>query len=146
MHGMHGVVLGTKQLVVRLHEPKQLRQEKLAQRFGGHNGHPRSSSGASSPTLASEAGDGYGGWPSSPTMRGNVLGSPIMGAVGGVGGYGEHRHGGHGHGERVDRARRSSGSYYHVGFFLFSFAEFFVKKYGWRTILIGHFTSMCLFL
>ncbi|KAG5652795.1 hypothetical protein H0H81_003625 [Sphagnurus paluster] len=57
MHAMNGVQLGTKQVVVRLHEPKQLRQEKLAQRFG-HNGHPRSSSGATSPA-ASEAGD-YG--------------------------------------------------------------------------------------
>ncbi|CAL1699509.1 unnamed protein product [Somion occarium] len=97
LHGMNGVQIGTKQLVVRLHEPKQLRQEKLAARFGGHNGHPRSSSGATSPT-ASEAGESYGGW-SSPNQRPQVLGSPIMG---------------HGHGiDRPDRARRSSGSYYH---------------------------------
>lgn len=94
MHGMNGVVIGTKQLVVRLHEPKQLRQEKLAQRFAGHNGHPRSTSGATSPT-ASEAGESYAGW-SSPTTRPAVLGSPIAS-------------------ERTDnRGRRSSGSYYHV--------------------------------
>ena len=99
MHAMNGAVLGSKQLVVRLHEPKQLRQEKLAQRFGGHgNGHPRSGSGATSPT-ASEAGD-YAGW--SPTHRSAVLGSPIMG---------------HTAVERTDRARRSSGSYYHVCLF-----------------------------
>lgn len=97
MNAMNGVQLGNKQLVVRLHEPKQLRQEKLAARFGGHNGHPRSSSGATSPT-ASEAGESYGGF-SSPVHRPQVLGSPIM----------------HGHViERPDRARRSSGSYYHV--------------------------------
>ena len=64
MRAMNGVLLGSKQLIVRLHEPKQLRQEKLAQRFGGHNGHPRSRSGATSPAV-SEAGDSYmsvSGW------------------------------------------------------------------------------------
>ncbi|TBU60413.1 hypothetical protein BD310DRAFT_815285 [Dichomitus squalens] len=96
MNAMNGVTLGTKQLVVRLHEPKQLRQEKLAQRFGGHNGHPRSSSGATSPT-ASEAGESYAGWPS-PSSHPAVLGSPVMG-----------------HHDRPDnRARRSSGSFYHA--------------------------------
>ena len=58
MRAMNGVLLGSKQLIVRLHEPKQLRQEKLAQRFGGHNGHLRSRSGATSPAV-SEAGDSY---------------------------------------------------------------------------------------
>ena len=96
MNAMNGATLGAKQLVVRLHEPKQLRQEKLAQRFGGHNGHPRSSSGATSPT-ASEAGESYAGWPS-PSSHPAVLGSPVMG-----------------HLDRPDRARRSSGSFYHVG-------------------------------
>lgn len=95
MHAMNGMALGNKQLVVRLHEPKQLRQEKLAQRFAGHNGHPRSSSGATSPT-ASEAGESYAGWPS-PSQRPSALGSPIMG-----------------HTDRPDRARRSSGSYFHA--------------------------------
>ncbi|TFY56726.1 hypothetical protein EVJ58_g7457, partial [Rhodofomes roseus] len=98
MHGMNGVVLGTKQLVVRLHEPKQLRQEKLAARFAGHNGHPRGGSGATSPT-ASEAGESYAGWPS-PGSRTAALGSPVMA---------QHNL------DRPDRARRSSGSYYHVG-------------------------------
>lgn len=92
MHAMNGVILGSKQLVVRLHEPKQLRQEKLAARFGGHNHHPRSGSGATSPA-ASEFGD----WPS-PSHRSITLGSPVLG-----------------HHERPDnRARRSSGSYYQV--------------------------------
>lgn len=95
MHAMNGVVLGTKQLVVRLHEPKQLRQEKLAARFGGHNNHPRSNSGATSPA-ASEAGDSFVGWPS-PSHRTSALGSPIMG-----------------HDRQDNRARRGSGSYYHV--------------------------------
>lgn len=90
MHGMNGVQLGSKQIVVRLHEPKQLRQEKLAHRFG--QSHPRSSSGATSPT-ASEAGDG---WPS-PRHLPSILGSS-MGS----------------HYERPDRGRRGSGSYYNV--------------------------------
>ena len=96
---MNGVVLGTKQLVVRLHEPKQLRQEKLAARFAGHNGHPRSGSGATSPT-ASEAGESYAGWPS-PGSHPAVLGSPVMA---------QHNL------DRPDRVRRSSGSYYQVCF------------------------------
>lgn len=93
MHAMNGAVLGSKQLVVRLHEPKQLRQEKLAARFGGHNNHPRSGSGATSPA-ASEAGDSFAGW-SSPSHRPISLGSPVL--------------------DRPDnRARRGSGSYYQV--------------------------------
>ena len=93
MHAMNGAQLGSKQVVVRLHEPKQLRQEKLAQRFG-HNGHPRSSSGATSPT-ASEVGD-YSGW-GSPRLLPTSLGSP-KGSI-----Y-----------ERPERGRRGSGSYYNV--------------------------------
>lgn len=94
MHAMNGMVLGSKQLVVRLHEPKQLRQEKLAQRFG-HNGHPRSASGATSPTV-SEAGDSFaGGW-SSPRHGSSALNSPV------------------GYSDRPDRGRRGSGSYYNV--------------------------------
>ncbi|TFK32025.1 hypothetical protein BDQ12DRAFT_693154 [Crucibulum laeve] len=94
MHAMNGAQLGSKQVVVRLHEPKQLRQEKLAQRFG-HNGHPRSSSGATSPT-ASEGGDSYAGWPS-PRHHSSALGSPKAN-----------------HYERPDRGRRGSGSYYNA--------------------------------
>lgn len=97
MHAMNGMQLGSKQVVVRLHEPKQLRQEKLAQRFG-HNGHPRSSSGATSPT-ASEGGESYVGWPS-PRHHSSSLGSPI----------GSHY-------ERPERGRRGSGSYYNVSQF-----------------------------
>ncbi|KZS98505.1 hypothetical protein SISNIDRAFT_472397 [Sistotremastrum niveocremeum HHB9708] len=63
LRAMNGVVLGSKQIIVRLHEPKQLRQEKLAQRFAGHNGHPRSGSGATSPTL-SDGTESLVGWPS----------------------------------------------------------------------------------
>ncbi|SRR6266851_3939183 len=94
MHGMNGALLGSKQLVVRLHEPKQLRQEKLAARFAGHNGHPRNASGATSPTL-SEGGESYAGWPS-PGAKSAILGSPV------------------GHTERLERPRRGSGSYYNV--------------------------------
>ena len=39
MCAMNGVLLGSKQLIVRLHKPKRLHQERLARRFGGHNGH-----------------------------------------------------------------------------------------------------------
>ena len=94
MHAMNGIQLGSKQVVVRLHEPKQLRQEKLAQRFG-HNGHPRNSSGATSPT-ASEGGESYAGW-SSPRHHPAALGSPVAS-----------------HYERPERGRRGSGSYYNV--------------------------------
>ena len=94
MHGMNGVLLGSKQLVVRLHEPKQLRQEKLAARFAGHNGHPRSASGATSPTL-SEGGESYAGW-TSPGAKSAILGSPVA------------------YSERLERPRRGSGSYYNV--------------------------------
>jgi polyadenylate-binding protein len=91
MHAMNGMQLGSKQVVVRLHEPKQLRQEKLAQRFG-HNGHPRNSSGATSPT-ASEGGESYAGW-SSPRHHPAALGSPV--------------------GSHYERGRRGSGSYYNA--------------------------------
>ncbi|KAH9031949.1 hypothetical protein EDB84DRAFT_1399473 [Lactarius hengduanensis] len=94
LHQMNGALLGSKQLVVRLHEPKQLRQEKLAARFAGHNGHPRSASGATSPT-ASEGGESYAGWPS-PGARSAILGSPV------------------GYSERLERPRRGSGSYYNA--------------------------------
>lgn len=94
LQGMNGALLGSKQLVVRLHEPKQLRQEKLAARFAGHNGHPRSASGATSPTL-SEGGESYIGWPS-PGAKSAILGSPVS------------------HSERLERPRRGSGSYYNA--------------------------------
>ncbi|KAF8885915.1 hypothetical protein CPB85DRAFT_1336790 [Mucidula mucida] len=90
LHAMNGVQLGSKQIIVRLHEPRQLRQEKLAQRFSGHNGHPRSSSGATSPTL-SEGGESMGGW-GSPRQRSVTLGSP----------------------HEKERGRRGSGSYYNA--------------------------------
>ncbi|KAL0959659.1 hypothetical protein HGRIS_011360 [Hohenbuehelia grisea] len=96
MHAMNGRQVGSKQMVVRLHEPKQLRQEKLAQRFGSgtrDNGHPRSSSGATSPT-ASE----FGEWGSpSPRHHASPLGSPRASVY-----------------ERPDRGRRGSGSYYNA--------------------------------
>ncbi|KAK0203475.1 hypothetical protein DFS33DRAFT_805219 [Desarmillaria ectypa] len=95
MHAMNGLQIGSKQIAVRLHEPKQLRQEKLAQRFGGHNGHPRNSSGATSPTL-SEGAESIGGW-CSPRQRSINLGSPPSS-----------------HYERTERGRRGSGSYYNA--------------------------------
>src|SRR6266481_1152273 len=94
LQAMNGIVLGSKQLVVHLHEPRQLCQEKLAHRFGsGSGGHPRmcSGSGAMSPTL-SEGGESYWGR-SSP-------GGPAL-----PGGQG-------------DRVCWSSGSYYTVSVFL----------------------------
>ncbi|KAF8155888.1 hypothetical protein B0H34DRAFT_752009 [Crassisporium funariophilum] len=99
MHAMNGVTIGSKQIVVRLHEPKQLRQEKLAQRFG-HNGHPRrSSSGATSPA-ASEAGESYSGW-NSPRTYSTSLASPALSPK-------------PIHFERSERGRRGSGSYYNA--------------------------------
>lgn len=99
MRVMNGQTLGSKQIVVRLHEPKQLRQEKLAHRFG-HNGHPRrTSSGATSPA-ASEAGD-YSGW-NSPRVYSQPLGSPALSPK-------------PTHFDRAaERGRRGSGSYYTV--------------------------------
>ncbi|KIK68690.1 hypothetical protein GYMLUDRAFT_54276 [Collybiopsis luxurians FD-317 M1] len=95
MHAMNGVTLGSKQIVVRLHEPKQLRQEKLAHRFGGGNGHPRTASGATSPT-ASEGGDSYAaGW-GSPSPRNRTLGLSASPAA------------------QTERGRRGSGSYYNA--------------------------------
>jgi polyadenylate-binding protein len=92
MAAMNGVTLGSKPIVVRLHEPKQFRQEKLAQRFQG-NGHPRSASGATSPT-PSEGGESmYGGY-NSPRHISSPLASP-----------------GNGHFQERP-ARRASGSYY----------------------------------
>lgn len=96
LRAMNGAQLNSKAIVVRLHEPKQLRQEKLAQRYAGHNGHPRSSSGATSPT-ASDAGETLvGGW-SSPRTRSSILGSPKAS-----------------YNDRPERGRRGSGSYFHV--------------------------------
>ena len=62
MHSMNGATLGTKQIVVQVHAPKQLRKEGPEKRFGGHNEHPRSHSGATSLT-SSEGGSSSSGWP-----------------------------------------------------------------------------------
>ena len=98
---MNGATLGSKQIVVRLHEPKQLRQEKLAQRFG-HNVHPRSSSGATSPAISESGEQLFGGW-NSPRLHPGALGSPAL----------SHKPN---HFERTERGRRGSGSYYTVCF------------------------------
>lgn len=58
MHTMNGQLIGGKNIQVRLHEPKQLRQEKLAQRFSGGG----RLSGATSP-VPSEGADSPGGIP-----------------------------------------------------------------------------------
>lgn len=127
MAAMNNAVIGSKQIVVRLHEPKQLRQEKLAARYSGgqpgshpaspqrnsprsnphsprlgYNGHhPRNSSGATSPTI-SEGGESvsYGhGW-GSPRASMSAIGSPMgLGLT-----Y-----------STPERGRRGSGSYYNVG-------------------------------
>ncbi|KAF6764245.1 hypothetical protein DFP72DRAFT_417605 [Ephemerocybe angulata] len=99
LHAMNGAQLGSKQIVVRLHEPKQMRQEKLAQRFGG-NGHPRSASGATSPTI-SEAGDGYTTWGSPRARSATLVGTTGYNSPGPK--Y-----------DRPDRNRRGSGSYYNA--------------------------------
>ncbi|KAF8328188.1 uncharacterized protein EI90DRAFT_3017830 [Cantharellus anzutake] len=53
MHSMNGQILGGKQIQVRLHEPKQLRQEKLAQRFATGGPLRRGSlSGRTSPAMS----------------------------------------------------------------------------------------------
>lgn len=98
MQAMNGIILGSKQIVVRLHEPKQLRQEKLAHRFGNSPGssHPRnrSGSGATSPTLSEEL---YWGR--------NSPGGPIPNTA-----HIAHTT----HTTHTERTRRSSGSYYTV--------------------------------
>lgn len=90
MRAMNGATVGLKPLIVRLHEPKQLRADKLAQRFG----HPRTRSGATSPTV-SEFGEnsfsGLGG------PHHNIPQSPQNTLV-----------------EGRDRGRRGSGSYFNV--------------------------------
>ncbi|KAH7344800.1 hypothetical protein B0J17DRAFT_636883 [Rhizoctonia solani] len=54
LQAMNGAFIGSKQIAVRLHEPKQLRQEKLQQRFS-----PRTRSGATSPTPSEGADSIY---------------------------------------------------------------------------------------
>lgn len=120
MHSMNGVQLGSKQIVVRLHEPKQLRQEKLAQRFG-HNGHPRNSSGATSPTI-SEGGESYAGW-GSPRHHSAALGSPVGSMY-----------------ERPDRGRRGSGSYYNVRVSVWFKPR---SHLCYRRLLLAPFISRC---
>jgi polyadenylate-binding protein len=96
---MNGTVLGTKAIVVRLHEPKQMRQEKLALRFAG-NGHPRAASGAASPTHSDGSDARF-----SPRRRASsVIGSP-------------QSHYQSMTPERVERGRRGSGSYYQARFY-----------------------------
>jgi polyadenylate-binding protein len=96
MAAMNGAVIGGKSIVVRLHEPKQFRQEKLNARFNGANGGPghalpRSVSGATSPTHSEGGESAYAGWGSSPRHAPSPLASP------------------------ADKpARRASGSYYHA--------------------------------
>lgn len=54
---MNGQMVRGKQIQVRFHEPKQLRQEKLAHRFAdGMNAGHRRTSGSSSPAI-SDLGD-----------------------------------------------------------------------------------------
>ncbi|KZT62448.1 hypothetical protein CALCODRAFT_505513 [Calocera cornea HHB12733] len=47
LHVMDGTMMNNKQIVVRLHEPKALRQEKLRERFSGNKRAQRQSGGAS---------------------------------------------------------------------------------------------------
>ena len=113
---MNGATLGSKQIVVRLYEPKQLRQEKLAQRFG-HNGHPRrSSSGATSPAISETGEQLFGGW-NSPRLHPSALGSPALSPK-------------PIHFDRTERGRRGSGSYYAVRFsFVFSNTDMYNEHF-----------------
>lgn len=53
LQSMNGQIVGGKQIQVRFHEPKQLRQEKLAQRFADAAGvGGRRRSGSSSPAIS----------------------------------------------------------------------------------------------
>lgn len=90
LRAMNGATVGTKQLIVRLHEPKQLRQEKLAQRYG----HPRTRSGATSPTVSEFGESSFTGFGSPHTKSGSLPLSNL--------------------GEGRDRGRRGSGSYFNV--------------------------------
>ncbi|KZV99711.1 hypothetical protein EXIGLDRAFT_724268 [Exidia glandulosa HHB12029] len=105
MAAMNNSHIGTKNIVVRLHEPKQLRQEKLAARYSGGppgNGHPRSSSGATSPTLSDDGNfSSYNGW-SSPGRQAPISLAEQTRKVSGGAPVGQ------------ERTRRSSGSYYHA--------------------------------
>lgn len=102
LKAMNGAVLGTKAIVVRLHEPKQMRQEKLAARFAGGNGHPRSVSGngATSPTPSDL--DAFHQSQSPPLRASSVLGSPRANGGPQRGASPPER----------ERPRRGSGSYY----------------------------------
>ena len=87
---MNGAMLGNKQVQVRLHEPKQLRQEKLAQRFS------------------------HGQGPQSPTHTGGAGGSKQLNNMSGATSPAISDGGGMGEGSPVGRDRRGSGSYYNV--------------------------------
>lgn len=65
LHAMHNTTFGVKTMTVRLHEPKRMRQEKLANKFGGKS----KEAGDSSPVLGS--GDGEGS-----ETRGSPAGTP----------------------------------------------------------------------
>lgn len=65
LHAMHNTKFGTKTITVRLHEPKRMRQEKLANKFGSKT----QGGGDSSPILGS--GDGE-----ASETRGSPAGTP----------------------------------------------------------------------
>lgn len=63
LHSMNNAMLGNKQMTVRLHEPKKMRQEKLAAKFGAST--PRNGEqGSESPPLGDGASSETAGSPS----------------------------------------------------------------------------------
>lgn len=68
LNTMNGQALNGKQIQVRFHEPKQLRQEKLAQRFS--TGGTRRASGSSSPAFSEGVVD-HGGLTADRPRRGS---------------------------------------------------------------------------
>ncbi|EPQ25935.1 uncharacterized protein PFL1_06609 [Pseudozyma flocculosa PF-1] len=96
LRAMHNTTLGAKQITVRLHEPKKMRQEKLAAKFGGSGG----GNGAGTGGSATPNSD-YGGM-RSPSINGGVGGAVGAGSMGDGGGVSPD--------ERQER--RMSNSYY----------------------------------
>ncbi|KZO91057.1 hypothetical protein CALVIDRAFT_547384 [Calocera viscosa TUFC12733] len=70
LHVMDGTMLNNKQIVVRLHEPKALRQEKLRERFAGaKRGQGQRQSGGASPVHSDGTGTGEEASEGAPPLR-----------------------------------------------------------------------------
>lgn len=60
LHAVNGQVIGSKTIMVRLHEPKKMRQEKLSRRFGGGGGGGEGGGATSGTPSAINSPDGDG--------------------------------------------------------------------------------------